>query len=84
MNTKETFEYYQKLMNEDFLMTFDEIKNNGSLFNSYTTNVDDWTLKHKNEKMSETIKMTENKIKTINIPNATIKRHSHIGSNHNK
>ena len=72
--------FYSNLLQQDFVMS----NNPGdSLFNKYVTKPDNWTVKIDETESKKEVKLSEthqNKIKTINIPNATIKRHSHIRS----
>ena len=62
---QETYEYYSKLIQNDF-----------GFIETLPPKNDTYTMQNEKQNIDDP-KMTKNKIKSINIPNATIKRHSH-------
>ena len=79
IDLQQTFQYYSNMMKNDFLMTNPEFPlNTMSLFNSYSTNPSDIEPIQVNNQHHDKNATKKNKKLRINIPNATIRRHSHL------
>lgn len=84
MTTPEV-EYYKRLLSMDFIMP--NIQKIDNLFdkadNDVIAEIDKITgvnsLQYKSKKYNNNLKTSKNKTIRYNIPNASIKRHSHIG-----
>lgn len=75
-----TYNYYSNMMKFDFIMDGmdDSLLQTGSLFNSYSTNPSDIEPIQVNNEQQVEKSSKKNKKLRITIPNATIRRHSHL------